>query len=131
MQGNNPSRVYKAARDLFLTQHFGQAFDELSTVIDGKVQTNEDVEAERDGEVLRERITVAKDSLRTKIWSLYLTLLHTLHQAGDQQACNWIGAQRWHSTRASIQDGSIWEYVIRAGFDGDPAVVDREIYTAL
>ena len=131
MQGSNHSRVYKAARDLFLTQHFGQAFNELSTVINAKVKTNEDLEAEQDSKVSRKQVIVAKGSLRTKIWSLYLTLLHTLHQAGDQKACAWIGAQRWQSIQASIQDGSIWEYVVTAGFDGDPAVVDREIHIAL
>ncbi|KAL8728008.1 MAG: hypothetical protein Q9166_005679 [cf. Caloplaca sp. 2 TL-2023] len=124
------SNVYKEASTLFLTRRLAEAFltlEPILTVSDcSEDSTNDEDEDERIAP-----IATASRSLRVKVWSLYLTLLNALIEVGPEEGKQMIDVKQWREICAKVQDGTIWEEVVRIGYGGIEGNVDADVVTNL
>ena len=123
--------TYKRARDFYLVQQFGEAFDEISSLLNDNNVFVADLDNGPGSARTQAPVFHANMGLKVKIWSLYLTLLNTLRDVGGQKASAYVGAQRWQRLSESLHNGSIWQHVVDVGFAGDEQVMDIDIVIAL
>ena len=76
-------------------------------------------------------IIKASRSLRVKIWTLYLTLLNDIVSLGVNEGRSTVGIRKWRELAASVQDGTIWDQVVKVGYSGVEANVDIEVIANL
>lgn len=132
------SRMYKQASQLFLTRQLADAWTVLSPLVNPQPIQNGSSDGEsRDYEP--RQIATASKSARVKVWGLWIALVHEVLLLGDtegvivmqaveeQRGEGKSGAKRWKELARRVQEGGIWEDVVRVGYGGVEGAVDGEV----
>lgn len=88
------------------------------------------------------QIATASKSARVKVWGLWLALVHEMLQLGSEEGGKVLqqldtrqepksGAKRWKDLTRKVQEGEIWEDVVRVGYSGNEGAVDGEVVANL
>ncbi|MCJ1417489.1 hypothetical protein MMC32_003833 [Xylographa parallela] len=123
------SKTYKQASALFLTRRLLEALETLEPLIcpletaDGS-QTG-------DGSNARALIASANQSLRVKVWNLYLSLLNAIIELGPDEGKTTFGNKEWRNLLAKARDGTIWDEVVNIGYEGTEGKVDADVVSNL
>jgi hypothetical protein len=120
------SKSYKQASQLFLTRRLSEALVVLEPVISPPLQTNGDANGEHDAPLLAP-IATATQSQRIKVWSLYVTLMNSVVDLGNDEGKRDFGQKEYRALVAKVRDGEIWEQVVRDGYNGREGSVDAEV----
>jgi sodium/bile acid cotransporter 7 len=120
------SKTYKEASQLFLTRRLSEALSVLQPVITPPTQTNSDANGDEDASSLAP-IATATQSQRIKVWSLYVTLMNSIVDLGDDEGRRDFGQKEYKALVAQVRDGEIWEQVVRDGYNGREGSVDAEV----
>jgi hypothetical protein len=120
------SKTYKEASQLFLTRRLSEALSVLQPVITPPTQTNDNANGDEDALSLAP-IATATQSQRIKVWSLYVTLMNSIVDLGDDEGSRDFGQKEYKALVAKVRDGEIWEQVIRDGYNGREGSVDAEV----
>ena len=123
------SRSYKQARDLFLTRRLPEACSTIESLLILPTVTEDDPIDEDQPKLAP--IARASRSQRIKVWSLYLTMLNSIHELGPEQGKAQFGRTEWRRLTSKAWDGSIWEEVVRNGYRGIEGNVDGDVITNL
>ena len=115
------SKVYKHASQLFLTRRLLESYEALQPVITPPNQSNPD-----DSPALAP-IATATTSQRIKIWSLYVTLLNSILELGDAEGKQVFGSKEYREIVRRVQNGDIWEQVVKDGYHNREGSVDAEV----
>jgi hypothetical protein len=120
------SKTYKEASQLFLTRRLSEALSVLQPVITPPTQPNDNANGEQDAPPLAP-IATATQSQRIKVWSLYVTLMNSIVDLGNDEGRRDFGQKEYKALVANVRDGELWEQVIRDGYNGREGSVDAEV----
>lgn len=120
------SKTYKEASELFLTRRLSEALLVLQPVITPPTQTNGNANGDEDASSLAP-IATATQSQRIKVWTLYVTLMNSIVDLGDDEGRRDFGQKEYKALVAKVRGGEIWEQVIRDGYNGREGSVDAEV----
>ncbi|EXJ66532.1 uncharacterized protein A1O5_10201 [Cladophialophora psammophila CBS 110553] len=115
------SKIYKHASQLFLTRRLLEAYEVLQPVITPPSQKRPD-----ESPALAP-IATATTSQRIKIWSLYVTLLNSIVDLGYEEGKQLFGSKEYREIVRRVQNGEVWEQVIKDGYQGREGSVDSEV----
>ncbi|KIW88300.1 uncharacterized protein Z519_10867 [Cladophialophora bantiana CBS 173.52] len=115
------SKIYKHASQLFLTRRLLEAYEVLQPVITPPSQKRPE-----DSPALAP-IATATTSQRIKIWSLYVTLLNSIVDLGYEEGKQLFGSKEYRELVRRVQNGEVWEQVIKDGYQGREGSVDAEV----
>lgn len=119
------SKVYKHASTLFLTRRLPEALSTLEPVLNVSSPTADASEGESPTDAAP--IASASRSTRTKVWSLYLTLLNAIVELGPDDGKSAFGSKEWRAIVAMVRDGTVWEVVVQKGYGGSEGNVDADV----
>jgi hypothetical protein len=122
------AKTYRQAVSLFVSRRFPEALSTIEPVIT-TVETQASDEAPK--QTIPAPIASASRGTRTKIWTFYLTFLHSVIQLGPEEGKHAFGGTRWKSMVARVRDGGIWEDIVQLGYDGVEANLDAEVVISL
>lgn len=115
------SKIYKHASQLFLTRRLLEAYEALHPIITPP-------ETSRPGDSPAQApIATASTSQRIKIWSLYVTLLDSIVSLGPEEGRAVFGQVEYRSLVRKVQNSSIWDQVVKDGYQGREDSVDAEV----
>lgn len=112
------SKTYRQSSTLFLTRRLPEALTTLLPLITPP-ESATDVEPAP--------IAVASRSSRTKVWSLYLTILNAIIELEPEEGKDAFGVQEWKALCNKVRDGGIWEEVVTNGYHGVEGEVDSDV----
>lgn len=72
-------------------------------------------------------IAAATTTQRIKVWVLYITLLNSILELGQDEGERCFGSSRYKEMVASVRNGGIWETVVCDGYAGKEGSVDAEV----
>ncbi|MCJ1395531.1 hypothetical protein MMC18_008417 [Xylographa bjoerkii] len=123
------SKTYKQASTLFLTRRLLEALETLEPLINPLANTD----GSQTGDVSNATalIASANQSLRVKVWNLYLTLLNAIIELGADEGKNTFGHKEWRALVAKARDGTIWDEVVNIGYGGTEGNVDADVVSNL
>jgi hypothetical protein len=120
------SKAYKHASQLYLTRRFPESLSILEPIVTPVLQSNghndDDREASREAP-----IAAATTTQRIKVWVLYITLLNSIADLGQDEGKRCFGHPRYRDMVARVRNGEIWEVVLRDGYSGEEGSVDAEV----
>jgi hypothetical protein len=115
------SKTYKHASQLFLTRRLFESYEALQPVITPRS------ESEPSDSPALAPIATATTSQRIKIWSLYVTLLNSIVELGNEEGKQVFGPKEYRDLVRKVQTGDTWEQVVRVGYQGREGSVDAEV----
>lgn len=115
------SKIYKHASQLFLTRRLLEAYEALQPIVTppGKKRP--------DDSPAQAPVATATTSQRIKIWSLYVTLLNSIVDAGYEEGGNIFGHKSYGDIVRNVRNGNIWDQVVKDGYQGREGSVDAEV----
>ncbi len=120
------AKAYKHASQLFVTRRFPEALSVLEPVITpaqpptGYKDGDEDAPSEAP-------IATTTTTQRIKAWVLYITLLNSIVDLGQDEGKRGFGQTRYKEMVTCVRNGEIWETVVRDGYAGNEGSVDAEV----
>ena len=115
------SKIYKHASQLFLTRRLYEAYEALQPIVSAS-------DATRPGESPAQApIATASTSQRIKTWSLYVTLLNSIVDLGAEEGRRIFGQREYRDLVKRVQNGGIWDQVVKDGYQGREDSVDAEV----
>lgn len=122
------AKTYRQAVSLFVSRRFPEALSTIEPIITvAETQGNDD----EPKQIIPAPIASASRGTRTKIWTFYLTFLHSVIQLGPEEGKHAFGGSRWKSMVARVRDGEIWEDIVQIGYEGIESKVDAEVVISL
>lgn len=124
------SRTYKQASHLFLTKQFQEALEVIEPVLlPQATETSPFANGDDNttGEQQRALVASCTAGTRTKVWVFYVSLLHSIISLGYDQGKLVFGSSEWQRIVNKVQDGSVWDEVVKNGYDGDEGRLDTEV----
>ena len=126
------SKVYKQASELYLTRRL----PECLALLEHSVLPWRSIDENGDGDENTEHIETtliggASRSLRVKVWNLYLTLLNDIVGLGANEGRSVFGNKKWRELAASVQNGTVWDEVVKVGYRGVETSVDADVVANL
>ncbi|KIX04538.1 uncharacterized protein Z518_05408 [Rhinocladiella mackenziei CBS 650.93] len=115
------SKIYKHASQLFLTRRLVEAYEALQPVVTPPEKTRPD------DSPAQAPIATATTSQRIKIWSLYVTVLNSIVDVGSEEGKKLFGQREYRDIVRKVQNGDIWEQVVKDGYQGREGSVDAEV----
>ena len=128
-QKSEISNAYKQGSAFYVTRRFPEALSTIKSLVkiaDAIEDEHEDVYT-----VKQAPIAWAEKKWRVKIWSFYLTLLNDIADLGGVEGEGAFGKIEWREIVGKLEDGSIWQEVVEAGYGGNEAHVDAEVVVNL
>ncbi|KAI5286457.1 hypothetical protein KEM54_006773 [Ascosphaera aggregata] len=130
-------RIYKEALELFVTRRLPASLEAINAlVLPPSLQPqHQREECMSSGGIHGSgglpanaaAVSAAPANLRVKIWNLYITLLSAIVDLGTEDGSEEFGEDQWRAMASSVRNGRIWEYVVRAGYQGKEGLVDGDI----
>jgi hypothetical protein len=120
------SKTYKEASQLFLTRRLSEALSVLQPAITPPTHPNDNANGEQDAPPLAP-IATATQSQRIKVWSLYVTLMNSIVDLGNDEGRRDFGQKEYKALVAKVRDGEIWEQILHDGYNGREGSVDAEV----
>lgn len=122
-QTTHIAKTYRQAAQLFLTRRLPEALSTIEPVI-----TPEPVkDGEQNGHTPVAPIATASRGTRIKVWSFYLTFINAVVELGAEEGKHAFGSTRWKQLVNKARDGTIWEEIVRDGYDGNEGTVDADV----
>ncbi|KAF2150575.1 hypothetical protein K461DRAFT_259040 [Myriangium duriaei CBS 260.36] len=124
------AKTYRQAAQLYLTRRLTEALDAIEpAVFPEAFFSAQSASSSDDDHVSRTAAPVAHSSkgTRVKIWSFYLTLLNAIIELGPEEGKIAFGSTRYKGIVSKAKNGSIWDEVIRHGYNGSEGQVDGEV----
>ena len=122
------SKIYKQARDLFLTRRLPEAYSTIQSLVNVPAVSDDGPDSD---EPRRAPIATASRGQRVKVWSLYLTLLNAIHELDSQEGKAQFGKKEWSKLMSKALDSSIWSEVVQNGYGGVEGNVDADVVVNL
>ena len=72
-------------------------------------------------------ISTAATSQRIKLWNLYITVLSSIADLSYDEGATEVGHKEYKEIRSHVQNGGIWEQVVRDGYKGREGSVNAEV----
>jgi len=115
------SKIYKHASQLYLTRRLLEAYEALQPIVTppGKGRP--------DDSPAQAPVATATTSQRIKIWSLYVTLLNSIVDLGYEEGGGLFGHKEYQEIVRNVRNGTVWEQVVRDGYQGREGSVDAEV----
>ena len=124
------SKIYKEASAFYLTRRLAEALTTIQPLVTPVPLEDADDETDADSNQAAP-ITHASRRSRIKVWCFYLTLLNAICELGPEDGEEAFGGREWRILTAKARDGSIWDEVVTAGYEGVEARVDAEVVSNL
>jgi hypothetical protein len=127
-QSSHIARTYRQAAQLFLTRRLYEALSTIDPIIspdapDSPLQQQQAQDAAP--------VAFASKTTRVKVWSFYLTLLNAIIELGPDEGKLVFGSSKWRELAAYARQGTIWDLVVRQGYQGNEGAVDGEVVVNL
>ena len=126
---NSISKIYKQAQTLFLTRQLPEALQVIEPLITADTR-DADSRAESPWSSCAP-IASATKKARVKVWNLYLALVNAIIELGPDEGKSQLGNAKWRALASRAQDGTIWEDVVQAGYNGVESAVDLGVVVKL
>lgn len=120
------SKAYKHASQLYITRRFAEALSVLEPVITPVRHSNGYGDSDTQSPT-QAPIETATTTQRTKVWVLYITLLNSIVDLGQDEGKRLFGHIRYKEMVTCVRNGDIWETVVRDGYAGNEGSVDAEV----
>lgn len=120
------SKTYKHASQLYLTRRLAESYEVIQPIIKPPTKSEDDT-TDGDEPAPTAPIALASTSHRIKIWSLYITLLNAMVDLGPEEGRSLFGSKEYGVVVRGVQNGDIWEQVVRDGYQGREGSVDAEV----
>lgn len=115
------SKIYKHASQLFLTRRLLEAYEALQPIVTPP-ETGRPADSPAQAPV-----ATASTSQRIKLWSLYVTLLNSIVSLSPEEGKELFGQTEYRSMVRKVQSGSIWDQIVKDGYQGREDSVDAEV----
>ncbi|KPI37049.1 uncharacterized protein AB675_3585 [Cyphellophora attinorum] len=99
----------------------------LQSVIKAPILQQNGHTAGHDDEPVLAPIATATTSQRIKTWSLFAALLNAAIDLGSDEGQREFGQKRYREILKLVQNGDVWEQVVRDGYRGREDSVDAEV----
>ncbi|KAB8349703.1 hypothetical protein FH972_023718 [Carpinus fangiana] len=113
------TQIYKHASNLFLTRRIQEALEAIQPLLK---PASDDSPAP---------IAAASRGARIKVWSLYCSMLNEVVEMGPEDGKRSFGAAQWKELAAKARDGTVWDDVVRDGYQGSEGDVDADVVATL
>lgn len=128
------SQTYKAASQLFLTRRLQESLATITPIITSTPATAaaDDLpttNGSADSSIAP--IAFASSNVRIKVWNLYITLLSNIVDLGPEDGKTEFGQKEWKALVAKVRDGTVWEEIVQAGYQGREGSVDADVVSNL
>ncbi|KAI9691522.1 MAG: hypothetical protein M1822_007593 [Bathelium mastoideum] len=130
-QSSQIAKTYRQAAQLFLTRRLPEALSTIEPVITPPVPAEESNRQENGHHHLLAPVATASRNTRIKVWSFFLTLLNSIIELGLEEGKHAFGSARWRALAAKAREGTVWEDVVRDGYNGREGDVDAEVVSNL
>ncbi|KAF2100483.1 hypothetical protein NA57DRAFT_36731 [Rhizodiscina lignyota] len=135
-QASNIAKSYRQAAQLFLTRRLPEALSTIEPVIAPQQGNQDGTATGSDGsgqetESTAAPIASASRGTRIKVWSFYLTFLNAVVDLGPEEGKHAFGSTKWKALVAKARDGTVWEDVVRNGYNGIEGEVDPDVVVNL
>jgi hypothetical protein len=117
------SQAYKQASQLFLTRRLPESLSVLEPLIRPAPHQDD----QQDGNESSAPVATASNTLRIKVWNLYITILSAIVELGPEDGKIQFGQKEWKAITSKVRDGEIWETVVQAGYGGREGAVDADV----
>jgi hypothetical protein len=124
------SKAYKHASQLFLTRSFAEALRILEPIVASLPRLSRRGD-EFDDPGSEAPIATATKSQRIKVWVLYITLLSSIIDLGQDEGKRRFGEAGYNEIVRQVHTGEIWDIVVRDGYGGREGSVDTEVVNNL
>ena len=118
-------KTYKRASDLFLTRRLPEALCTLNMLISLAQTSGQDQGGI--AEATKTSAWNASRRMRIKVWNLYLAILNGVVELGYESGQRAFGVKEWKMLATKVWDGTIWEDVVRIGYNGQEGNVDSDV----
>lgn len=130
-QSSQIAKTYRQAAQLFLTRRLPEALSTIEPIVTPSISTEQsNGQANSDYHALAPVATASRNT-RIKVWSFYLTLLNSIVELGLEEGKHAFGSTRWRALAAKAREGTVWEDVVRDGYNGREGDVDAEVVSNL
>ncbi|KAG9531498.1 hypothetical protein KCU93_g1658, partial [Aureobasidium melanogenum] len=129
-QSSQIARTYRQAAQLFLTRRLYEALSTIDPIISPEAP---DSPFQQDDQTDRHAAPVAfaSKTSRVKVWSFYLTLLNAIIELGPEEGKLVFGSSKWRELASYARHGTIWDLVVKQGYQGNEGAVDAEVVVNL
>ncbi|THX23351.1 hypothetical protein D6D12_08456 [Aureobasidium pullulans] len=129
-QSSHIARTYRQAAQLFLTRRLYEALSTIDPIISPEAP---DSPLQQEGQSDHDAAAVAfaSKTTRVKVWSFYLTLLNAIIELGPEEGKLVFGSTKWRELAAYARQGTVWDLVVRQGYQGNDGAVDGEVVVNL
>jgi hypothetical protein len=128
------SQTYKSASQLFLTRRLQESLTTLTPIITTTPPAAAAAAADdlptTNGSAFAP-IAFASSNVRIKVWNLYITLLSNIVDLGPEDGKIEFGQKEWKALVAKVRDGTVWEEIVQAGYQGREGSVDADVVSNL
>ncbi|KAI4737623.1 hypothetical protein E4T50_11890 [Aureobasidium sp. EXF-12298] len=129
-QSSQIARTYRQAAQLFLTRRLYEALSTIDPIIspeapESPFQQNDHTDHHA------APVAFASKTSRVKVWSFYLTLLNAIIDLGPEEGKLIFGSTKWRELASYARQGTIWELVVKQGYQGNEGAVDAEVVVNL
>lgn len=129
-QSSHIARTYRQAAQLFLTRRLYEALSTIEPLISPDESDELSQQHEQNGNPSTPVATASKTT-RVKVWSFYLTLLNSIIELGPEEGKLVFGSTKWRELASYARQGTIWDHVVRLGYQGNEGAVDAEVVVNL
>ncbi|EEH35513.1 peroxin 26 [Paracoccidioides lutzii Pb01] len=114
------SQAYKQSSQLFLTRRLQESLSVIEPIITPSLSQD----GQQDGPA---PIATASNSLRKKVWNLYISILNAIVDLGPEEGRKQFGQKEWKALASKVRDGSLWDIVSRVGYGGRDGSIDADV----
>jgi len=115
---------------LFLTRRLYEALSTIDPIISPEAPDSP-LQQEGQSEHDAAPVAFASKTTRVKVWSFYLTLLNAIIELGPEEGKLVFGSTKWRELAAYARQGTVWDLVVRQGYQGNEGAVDGEVVVNL
>lgn len=123
-QASQIAKTYRQAANLYLTRRLPEALSTIEAIILPEAVENGTQNGHRTS--LAPVATASRGS-RIKVWTFYLSYLNSVVELGPEEGKHAFGSVRWKQLVNKARDGTVWEDIVRDGYDGNEGTVDAEV----
>jgi hypothetical protein len=129
-QSSQIARTYRQAAQLFLTRRLYEALSTIDPIISPEAPDSPFQQGDHTDHHAAP-VAFASKTSRVKVWSFYLTLLNAIIDLGPEEGKLVFGSTKWRELASYARQGTIWDLVVKQGYQGNEGAVDAEVVVNL
>ena len=123
---------FKEAQELFFTRRLVQAMDVIEHVVAPTTAAQTEDHSLRGNESISLPLVVnAERKERIRVLNLYIMILNAIIELGPEIGKRQFGSARWKALIAKVQNGTVWDEIVKIAYNGSEGSIDPEIVTNL